>query len=87
MNAQERAQLTRAELYASGKRAAYKNQCKAVIVALDHTGEYNYHNCSGKLNHLEPYHETCMYLWQDTGEVVAKLCYKCMRPIEFCVCK
>lgn len=56
------------ELLASGKRAAYKNQCKSVIVAPDHTGVDNYHNCDGSPGHGGD-HESNMYRWDAEGTV------------------
>lgn len=59
---------TKEELLAAGKRAAYKSQCKSVIVAPDHTGEDNYHNCDGSPNHAG-LHESNQYEWDDSGNV------------------
>jgi hypothetical protein len=60
------------ELLASGKRAAYKNQCKSVIVAPDHTGEQNYHNCDGSPNHEGLHTAGSGYSWDDSGTVVER---------------
>jgi hypothetical protein len=71
----------RAELLASGKRAAYKNQCDSVIVAPDHTGADNYHNCTLRPRHTERpefaskapilLHESAGgYVWNASGEIL-----------------
>lgn len=63
----------RDELMEAGRRAAYKNQCQSVIVAPDHTGEDNYHNCSaGSPGHSGHHYCGCSYDWNDAGEVVNK---------------
>lgn len=65
--------LTREELLAAGKRAAYKNQCKNVIVAPDHTGEDNYHVCNGKPKHPGGKHYSgAGYVWDDNGNILER---------------
>lgn len=59
----------REQLLAIGKRAAYKNQCKSVLVAPDHTGQDNYHNCDGAPDH-EGAHRSNSYVWNDGGEIL-----------------
>lgn len=61
---------TREELLASGQRAAYKNQCKSVIVAPDHTGQDNYHNCSDKPNHAGDHSNGSGYVWNSDGKIL-----------------
>ena len=59
------------ELMTSGRNAAYKNQCKSVLVAPDHTGELNYHNCTCKPNHTDGKHYCgCSYEWDDAGRIL-----------------
>jgi hypothetical protein len=63
----------REELLAAGRRAAYKNQCKSVIVAPDHTGEDNYHNCGDKPLHEGVKHYSGSgYVWDDTGTILER---------------
>lgn len=65
--------LTWAELMDAGKRAARKGECTSVVVAPDHTGADNYHNCNGSVNHGttgEQHYCGCSYTWKDTGEIV-----------------
>lgn len=64
------AKQTRDELLAAGKRAAYKNQCQSVIVAPDHTGEDNYHNCSGAPHSSGEHYCGCGHRWDDQSNVV-----------------
>jgi len=65
--------LSREELLAAGKRAAYKNQCKSVVVAPDHTGEDNYHVCNDKPKHEGGKHYSGSgYEWDDNGAILKR---------------
>jgi hypothetical protein len=61
---------TREELLAAGRRAAYKNQCRSVIVAPDHTGEDNYHVCGDAPGHAGPHSTGSGYRWDDSGTIL-----------------
>lgn len=64
--------FTHAELMQQGKRAVRKGECVSVIVAPDHTGEDNYHNCTGSVHHETDGSEHycgCRYSWKDSGEI------------------
>lgn len=61
-------------LTAVGQRAAGKDQCKSVLVAPDHTGADNYHNCSGSVRHNETgsskHYCGCGYEWTRSGAIL-----------------
>lgn len=65
---------SQADLMQAGKRAVHKGECVNVVVAPDHTGELNYHNCNGSVNHAttpgEQHYCGCGYVWKETGEIV-----------------
>lgn len=64
------AKQTRDELLAAGKRAAYKNQCQSVIVAPDHTGEDNYHNCFRAPHDTGTHYCGCGHSWNEQGALL-----------------
>lgn len=70
MSKAEREEALRAELAKQGARATLKNHCPAVLVAPDHTGELNYHNCLDSSGPFAPQAHTCGcgYEWLGSGE-------------------
>jgi len=59
----------RANLAELGRRAAGTG-CTDVLVAPDHTGRLNYHNCPGRAGGGHAAHHCgCGYTWGDGGQV------------------
>lgn len=65
--------MTNEELLVSGLRAVRKGDCESVLIAPDHTGEANYHNCIHRRLHKTGRHFCgCGYEWQTSGEVITQ---------------
>lgn len=63
-------QSSRDQLLQAGLRAAGRADCKSVLVAPDHTGEDNYHNCSrSSLAEHESHYCGCGYSWDSSGAI------------------
>lgn len=63
--------MTKEELLAAGARAVQKGGCASVLVAPDHTGEDNYHNCSESKDTRHGEHTCgCSYVWTPNGDIV-----------------
>lgn len=61
--------MNREQLINSGTHAAYKLNCTSVLIAPDHTGELNYHNCdhSSKPHFSATHFCGCGYEWINHG--------------------